>query len=70
MSSESKDVCVQRPRFLLTQISNLTAVVLRCPFRICFDFILLLSGKHVQGFIITDFLALQAPLERELMAVR
>ena len=31
---------------------------------------LLLSGKHVQGSIITDFLALQAPLERELTAVR
>ena len=31
---------------------------------------LLLSGKHVQGTTITDFLALQAPLERELTAVR
>jgi len=31
---------------------------------------LLLSGKHVQGTTITDYLALQAPLERELTAVR
>jgi len=31
---------------------------------------LLLSGKHVQGTTITDFLALQAPLERGLTAVR
>ena len=30
---------------------------------------LLLSGKHVQGSIITDFLALQAPLERIFTAV-
>ena len=34
------------------------------------DFFILLSGKHVQGTTITDFLALQAPLERELKAVR
>ena len=34
MSSESRDVCVQRPRFLLTQISIPIAVVLRCPFKI------------------------------------
>ena|GEM_PF-6773404 len=31
---------------------------------------LLLSGKHVQRSIITDFLVLQAPLERNLTAVR
>ena len=31
---ESSDVCVQRPRFLLTQISIPIAVVLRCPFKI------------------------------------
>ena len=31
---------------------------------------LLLSGKHVQGSIITDFLALQAPFERIFTAVR
>jgi hypothetical protein len=30
----------------------------------------LLSGKHVQGSIITDFLALQALFERKLTAVR
>ena len=29
-----RDVCVQRPRFLLTQISIPIAVVLRCPFKI------------------------------------
>ena len=34
MSSESRDVCVQRPRFLLTQISIPITVVLRCPFKI------------------------------------
>ena len=31
---------------------------------------LLVPGKHVQGSIITDFLALQAPLERIFTAVR
>ena len=32
---------------------------------------LLLSGKHVQGSIITDFLALQTPsLERKLTVIR
>ena len=31
---ESSDVCVQRPRFLLTQISIPIAVVLLCPFKI------------------------------------
>ena len=34
MSSESRDVCVQRPKFLLTQISIPIAVVLHCPFKI------------------------------------
>ena len=29
-----RDVCVQRPKFLLTQISIPIAVVLRCPFKI------------------------------------
>ena len=48
MSSESRDVCVQRPRFLLTQISIPIAVVLRCPFKISSTAVAVYLHRHMQ----------------------